>query len=430
MRKRICYIHIGPHKPGSTSIQWFLQENGAELLKHGYFVPESETKRGAHHALAEGLAGLDVGEHREPLVARSIAAIAETHAQAIIISSESLEGLFRNRQNTMVFFNRVQELNLQPKLILFPRNQPQWINSSYASTVKSFRRSDSFESCAFGFAQSPDARFWRWIELAETHGAELIARPFSKETLRRGVIPEFLQSIGISSSQFRDRAVRRNEAVGPFTVSVAREVLRSIGKEMTWLQAKKCKVELTKYIRQNKCTDGGYCGLSSALARRVEEELRSDNDVFAQRAWGKSWADVFAADVTEEFTPNDFEMLRPDWLVARRLRRAISKLKDFAHQMLLDPALAVEAPWNDVAHRSGLVSKEQIESYFDRGISRITRAVIRVAVSSTASLASSTHPIQSPRPSATISTFWARLLGSRSNVPRFFLSDAHLGYLH
>ena len=100
---------------------------------------------------------------------------------------------------------------------------------------------------------------------------------------------------------------------------------------MTWLQAKKCKVELSKYIRQNKCTDGGYCGLSSALARRVEEELRSDNDVFAQRVWGKSWADVFATDVTEEFTPNDFELHRPDWFTARRLRRAISKMKDFAH---------------------------------------------------------------------------------------------------
>ena len=255
MTTRVCYVHVGPHKTGTTSIQWFLQENRAELLKHGYFVPESETKRGAHHALAEGLAGLDVGEHRDPLVARSIAAIAETPAQAIIISSEALEGLFRNRQNVEAFFNRIRELSLEPKLILFPRNQPQWINSSYASTVKTFRRSDSFESCAFGFAQSPDARFSRWIELAETQGAELIARPFSKETLRRGVIPEFLQSIGISSSQFRDRAVRRNEAVGPFTVSVAREVLRSIGKEMTWLQAKKCKVELAKYLRQNKCTD-------------------------------------------------------------------------------------------------------------------------------------------------------------------------------
>jgi hypothetical protein len=355
---RVCYVHVGPHKTGTTSIQWFLQENREELLKQGYFVPEAETKRGAHHALAEGLAGLDVGEHREPLVARSIAAIAETPARTIIISSEALEGLLRNRHNTKVFFNRIQELNLEPKLILFPRNQPQWINSSYASSVKSFRRSDSFESCAFGFTQSPDARFSRWIQLAETHGAELVARPFNKETLRRGVIPEFLQSIGINSSQFRDHEIRRHEAVGPFTVSVAREVLRSIGKEMTWLQAKKCKVELARYLRQNKYTDSGYCGLSSALARRLEEELRSDNDVFAQQIWGKSWADVFATDVTDEFMPNDFEIRRPDWFTARRLRRAIEKIRAFAHVALTDHALSVSAPWNVVAHRSGLVSRE------------------------------------------------------------------------
>src|ERR1044071_2376564 len=115
MTKRICYIHAGPHKSGTTSIQWFLQENGAELLKHGYFVPESETKRGAHHALAEGLAGLDVGGHRKPLVTRSIAAITDTPAQAIIISSEALEGLLRNRHHTEAFFNQIAELNLEPK---------------------------------------------------------------------------------------------------------------------------------------------------------------------------------------------------------------------------------------------------------------------------------------------------------------------------
>jgi len=358
MTKRICYIHVGPHKTGTTSIQWFLQENSAELLAHGYFVPEGDTKRGAHHALAEALAGLDVGEDREPLVTKSITAMSETPARTIIISSEALEGLFRNRQNSDAFFNRIQELNLQPKLILFPRNQPQWINSSYSSTVTSFRRSDSFQPGVLGFAQSPDARFSRWIELAEAYGAELIVRPFNKETLRRGVIPEFLESTGITCSQVRDRTVRRNEAVGPFTVSVAREVLRSIGKEMTWLQAKKCKMELATYLRQNNYTDVGYCGLSTTLARHLEEELRSDNDLFAQAVWGKSWADVFTADVSEEFAPNDFEIRPPNWFTARRLRRVISKMNDFAHQMVLDPALAVDAPWNDVAHRAGLVSRE------------------------------------------------------------------------
>jgi hypothetical protein len=87
----------------------------------------------------------------------------------------------------------------------------------------------------------------------------------------------------------------------------------------------------TRPVSSSKdCTDAGYCGLSTKLARHVEEELRSDNDVFAQGVWGKSWADVFAADVTEQFVPNDFEIRRPDWFTARRLRQAISKMTDFA----------------------------------------------------------------------------------------------------
>lgn len=361
MIKRICYIHVGPHKSGTTSIQWFLQKNRAELLKRGYFVPESETGSIAHHSLAEGLAGLELDEHREPLVANSIRAIAETPCEAIIISSEALEGITRNRKNTKAFFDRIGDLNLEPKLILFPRNQPQWINSSYATMVKTFRRSDSFESCALGFAQSPDAMFSRWLDLAAVHGAELIVRPFMKQTIALGVIPEFLRSIGISSSQFRDSEIRRNEALGPFTVGVAREVLRSIGKkrkQLTWLQAKQCKIALAKYLGHKGWADSGYCGLTTALARHVQEELRSDNDTFARRIWGKPWADVFAADVREEFTPNDFEMRPPDWLTAWRFRRAIRGMNALAHEILLDPAMAVEAPWNDWRHRSGLVPRD------------------------------------------------------------------------
>lgn len=361
MRKRVCYIHVGPHKTGTTSIQWFLQENRAALLNYGYFVPESEAKRGAHHALAEKLAGLEVGEHREPLVARSIRALVETPSQAIVISSEALEGILKSPKHADAFFSQIGELELEPRLILFPRNQPQWINSSYASTVKSFRRSDRFQDCAINFVQSPGSKFSRWIDLAAAYRAELIARPFTKQTIHRGVIPEFLQIIGINSSEFRDSAVRRNEAVGPFTVSVARDVLRSIetaGKRLTWLQAKGCKVQLANYVSERGLADGRYCGLTTTLARHIEQELRADNDSFSRRVWGRPWAEIFAADVAEEFTPNDFEMCRPDWFTARRLRRAIHQTQTAAEEILRDPTLSVEAPWNNIALRSGSVSRD------------------------------------------------------------------------
>jgi hypothetical protein len=361
MGKRVCYIHVGPHKTGTTSIQWFLQENRAELLNYGCFVPESETKHGAHHAVIGKLCGQELGEHREPLAAKSIRAIAETPSEAIVISSEALEGILRNRDNARVFFNRIRELDLEPKLVLFPRNQSQWINSSYSSVVKTFRRSEPFQAFALGVIRHRGVKFSPWIELADAHAVELIARPFTRETISRGVVPEFLLAIGLNASQFRDAEIRRNEAAGPFTVSVARSVLRSIcrtGKRLKWLQAMRCKAKLATYLQEKRLADTGYCGLSTELARHVEADLRSDNDAFAERVWGKPWAEIFAADICQEFKPNDFEICRPSWVIRRRLRRAVREIKAIVQEILLDPAFAVEAPWNDLRQRSGWISRE------------------------------------------------------------------------
>jgi hypothetical protein len=94
------------------------------------------------------------------------------------------------------------------------------------------------------------------------------------------------------------------------------------------------------------------------LARHIEAKLQAGNDAFALRVWGRPWADVFAGDTGEEFTPIDFEMCQPGWFTQRRLRRAVREMTAAVHEILRDPDLAVEAPWNDWRQRSGLVSSE------------------------------------------------------------------------
>ena len=354
--KRACYVHIGSHKTGTKSIQWFLKEHRAELLKHGFLVPESGNIHGGHHAIARKLCGQEIPDHEQPLPARFAQMIRQTSCEAVVISSEALDGLLRNVEYAKSFFKRLRELNLEPKLVVFARNQPQSINSRYAQVVKSFSGSEPFEAFVQREIDHPIFRYCQLTKLADGFDAELIPRPFNKETIVRGVVPEFLLAIGIDSSQFQGAETRRNEAVGPFTVGVAREVLRSVApadKPLKWLQAERCKKKLAAYLEKKGWTDARYCGLSTSLARHIEEELRSDNDAFAQSVWGRPWGDIFAADVNEEFTPNDFEMRPPDWFTARRLRRAVRSMKALACEILSDPELAVGAAWNDVAHRSG-----------------------------------------------------------------------------
>jgi hypothetical protein len=353
---RLCYIHIGPHKTGTTAIQWFLKENRAELLKYGYFVPESGTTHGAHHSLVRQLCGQVVPEHQRDAAAKFTRAIRDTISEAIVISSEALDGLLVNRDYARQFFNRIRQLNLEPKLVFFPRNQPQVMNSRYTEVVKGFLRSEPFETFVHAEIQHPSFRYSHLMALAHAFSAKPIAQPFTEATTTRGVVPEFLRSIGIEPLQFQDTNVRRNPGPGPFAIGIARDVLRSMGssgRELRWLQASRCGKELTAYLDERGVVDIGYCGLTTGLARQIQTEFRADNDAFAQQAWGRSWAEVFAVDVSREFKPNDFDICPPSWPVRRRLRRAVCEMRAIAREILRDPALAIEAPWNDLRQRNG-----------------------------------------------------------------------------
>ncbi len=364
MAKRVCYIHIGPHKTGTSSIQGFLKENRAELLKYGYLVPETAANHGAHHAIARKLCGQERQAHQQLAAANFAQALDETPSEAVIVSSEALEGLLRKRAYATAFFTRIEELDLEPNLVLFPRNQSQSINSRYAEVVKGFRRCEPFEAFVQGVTQSLRVRYSLLIELADAFDAELIACPFTGETIAHGVVPEFLRAVGVDPSQFLHTNVRRNQGPGPFTVSVARDVLRWMGgpsKQLKWLQAKRCKTKLAAYLEENGLADAGYCGLTTAIARQIEKELRPDNDAFAQRVWGRPWAEIFSADIRQEFMPNDFEMCRPDESIERRLGWATREMTAIVEETLLDPALAVEAPWNDLLGRAGWTPRAQIQ---------------------------------------------------------------------
>lgn len=338
---------MGPHKTGTKSIQFFLQENRAKLLEHGYFVPESGNNHGGHHTIVRQLCGEEVPHHHRRAAAKFIEALGDTRCEAVIISSEALERLLRNRDYAKAFFKTVRKVNLEPKLVIFARNQPQLINSRYVEVVKSFRRCEAFEAFVRAEIHHSTFRYSDLIALAEGFDAKLIPRPFTRETLDRGVVVDFLQTIGLDPSRFDGTNIRRNRTAGPFTVSVARDVLRltaSLGRPLTLLQARRCKRKLTAYLQERGLADTGYCGLSSGLARHIEKEWQEPNDVFAQQIWRRPWKEVFAADVGREFAPNDFEITEPDEHTQRRRRQVVDEILALTKEIMVDPMLTPESP--------------------------------------------------------------------------------------
>jgi len=72
---------------------------------------------------------------------------------------------------------------------------------------------------------------------------------------------------------------------------------------------------------------------------------------------GRPWAESFAVDIGQEFTPNDFEMCRRDESTERRLGRAIRELTAIVEEILLDPALARRSPLERLAGTGWLDSR-------------------------------------------------------------------------
>ena len=354
--KRLCYIHIGPYKTGTSAIQSFLLQNRSELLKHGYLVPGSGTARGAHHPLARKLCGHPLPQHRESIAVKFARQLANTPAEAVIISSEALAALFQHHEYTKTFFTRIAELNLEPKLLIFPRHQPQWINSRYTEAAQSCSVSESFENFAYDAAQLASSKYSPFLELAHAYNVPLIARPFTTQTMANGAIPVFLEAIGLEPSHFENTNLRRNQGVGPFTVAAGRSIACALvraGKQLKWRQASRCKSQLAIYLDKRGLSDRGYSGLTTEVARRVEIRCQADNDRFAQRAWNTGWNEIFAADVGREFTPNDFDLCPPDETTRRLLERTLGELGPVVDQILSDPTLAIDEPWNDLQQRAG-----------------------------------------------------------------------------
>jgi hypothetical protein len=118
--------------------------------------------------------------------------LEKTRCEAVILCSEALDGLLRKRDYAQALFHRIGKLNLEPKLVLFVRNQSQLINSRYAQVAKGFRCCESFEAFVQGLAQRPDFRYSPLIDLADAFHAELIPRRFNEETIAHGVVAAFL----------------------------------------------------------------------------------------------------------------------------------------------------------------------------------------------------------------------------------------------
>ena len=132
------FLHVGTHKTGTTALQNFLMVNKQLLREHGVLIPVSgcvDPYSGCHNIAWElnddhRFQG-DYGTLDELCVE-----ISESGCHTVVVSSEDFEYLHSRPEALVRLKHRLNAIGCQVEVILFFREQGEYIISLYAELLK------------------------------------------------------------------------------------------------------------------------------------------------------------------------------------------------------------------------------------------------------------------------------------------------------
>jgi hypothetical protein len=137
-RTRPCYIHVGTHKTGTTSIQAFLRDNEERFAALGVLIPRAGRGQDAagHHNLTQQLlggGGFVAGRGGLDDVADELRRSGQPSA---CLSSEDFSLLSRSSESLAAVRDAVAAAGFTPTVIVYLRPQISYCVSIYAEIVK------------------------------------------------------------------------------------------------------------------------------------------------------------------------------------------------------------------------------------------------------------------------------------------------------
>lgn len=136
--KRVCFLHIGTHKTGTTSVQTLLRSNEQCLERNGIFIPRSGLwpGSGGHHNLAwelnrESRFNPALGTWRDV-----IGEIRSHDPRVVCISSEDFAKLHREPDTLCRMRQELNSIGYQVKIVVYLRPQADYIEALYVELVK------------------------------------------------------------------------------------------------------------------------------------------------------------------------------------------------------------------------------------------------------------------------------------------------------
>lgn len=242
MRK--CFVHIGTHKTGTTSIQSALENSRLPLAKHGFLYPKTGISPGhfGHHNIAWELAD----DHRfrpdNGTVDDLLKEIDQTDHD-VIISSEDFECAAHWPERFENFIMRLRQHALDVIMVAYFRNQIDYARSLYL-TLLLLGYDTSFDDFVSGIIEDRRIEWKDWVfafsyrdflkQLPE--GTTILARPYDRVSC---VVTDFISNLGLTPADLNvDVAVRLNQhppVSAAFSAFYLNRTGRRLNSEAPWI---------------------------------------------------------------------------------------------------------------------------------------------------------------------------------------------------
>ena len=316
------FLHAGGFKTGTTAIQEYLNENRTLLAERGLLVPEAGADNGGRHLpLIRALTKEEVSRKIAASPEAIVAELAETPERDAVISCEVLESVL---PATLPFF---RSLGRGLTVVLYVRNQPQRLNSAYAQEARMLRAEHSFFDSVTRALMDIRLRHSSWLSRTDVQASEIVFRPYAG-AVRSDVIGDFLTTLGVDRAGLPStETTRSNTALSAIGVAALRMLSRWAADRALTVKAGERNV-IIEMVEEADAAFGlpPFQGFDTAAFDYVVRNYHGDNQWFAQQAWGRSWAEVFADDLSPLDHPNEIDIdgeRTPELRQARELFHAI-----------------------------------------------------------------------------------------------------------
>ncbi len=204
----VCFLHIGTHKTGTSSLQTLLLSNQLSLERNGILVPRSG--RALPHSGHHNLAWESMGNSRfDPAFGAWREALGEIRSRnppAVCISSEDFEYLYRSPRSLGALRQMLNSIGYEVTIVVYLRPQADYLESLYVELLKNGHHLTFRDYLEQIFQRGPNApdNFWAggfdYVELLDSFAAafgkdRIVVRPYHAHRRTKYLLHDFISVI-------------------------------------------------------------------------------------------------------------------------------------------------------------------------------------------------------------------------------------------